>query len=95
MQDTYVDQGLFIFLVQMLRTVSILLLTLNWSEHFIWCVCFQICSGNNNLSLLHAFEVISLINKGATSPYVQEWIGILLKFNDIFLHCTGIECQPF
>ena len=22
--------------------------TLNWSEHFIWWVCFQICSGINN-----------------------------------------------
>ena len=35
------------------------LLTLNWSEHFIWCGCFQICSGNNNTSLLwYACEVI-------------------------------------
>ena len=50
------------------------LLTLNWSEHFIWCGCFQICSGNNNTSslLLYACKVIHLINKGVTSPYVQE-----------------------
>ena len=49
------------------------LLTLNWSEHFIWYGCFQICSGNNNISLLlYACEVIHLINKGVTSSYVQE-----------------------
>ena len=48
------------------------LLTLNWSEHFIWCGCFQICSGNNNTLLLYAFEVIHLINKGVTLLYVQE-----------------------
>ena len=28
------------------------LLTPNWSEHFIRCGYFQICSGNNNTSLL-------------------------------------------
>ena len=49
------------------------LLTLNWSEHFIRCGCFQICSENNNTSLLlYACEVIHLINKGVISPYVQE-----------------------
>ena len=49
------------------------LLTLNWSEPFIPWGCFQICSANNNASLLlHACEVIHLVNKGVTSPYVQE-----------------------
>ena len=43
------------------------------SEHFIWCSCYEICTGNNNTSLLlYACEVIHLINKGVTSPYVQE-----------------------
>ena len=49
------------------------LLSLNCSEHFIWCGCFQICSENNNTSLLlYACEVIHLINKDVTSLYVQE-----------------------
>ena len=49
------------------------LLTLNWSEHFIRCGCFQICIGNNNTSLLlYACEVIHLINMCVTSPYDQE-----------------------
>ena len=48
------------------------LLTLNLSEHFIWCGCFQICSGNNNASLLYTCEVIHLIRKRVTLPYVQE-----------------------
>ena len=49
------------------------LITLNWSEHLISCGCFQLCSGSNNISLLlYACEVIHLINKGVTSPYVQE-----------------------
>ena len=47
------------------------LLTLNWSEHFIWLGCFQICSGNNNTSLfLYGCDVMHLIKKGAISPYV-------------------------
>ena len=33
--------------------------------------CFQI-SSENNKSLLHAFQVIYLLNKSVTSPYVQE-----------------------
>ena len=46
------------------------LLTLNWSEHFIRCGCFHICSANNNTSLLLcACEAIHLINKGVISPY--------------------------
>ena len=48
------------------------LLTLNWSEHFIRWGCFQICSGNNNTSLLYACQVIHLINQGVISPYFQE-----------------------
>ena len=62
---------------------------------------FQICSGNNNASLLlHACEVIHLINKGVISPYVHEQRGMLLKFNILRLHyiphyCDGIEGQPF
>ena len=63
------------------------LLTLNWSEHSIWCGCFQIYSGNNNTSLLlYACEVIHLISKGVISAYVQEQREILLKFNILRLH---------
>ena len=41
------------------------LLTMNWSEHFIRCGCFQICNGNNNTSLLvHACEVIQFDKQG-------------------------------
>ena len=48
-------------------------LSLNCSEHFIRCGCFQVCRGNNNTSLLlYACEIIHLINKRVTSPYVQE-----------------------
>ena len=68
------------------------LLTLNWSEHFIRCGCFQICSGNNNTLLLYACEVIHLINKGVTSSYVQEQGGILLKFNVLRLHYVTHYC---
>ena len=52
------------------------LLILNWPEHFIWRRCFEICSGNNNTSLLHDL-VIHSINKGVTSSYVQEQGEIL------------------
>ena len=34
-------------------------LTLDWSEHFIWCGCFQICSGNNNTLLLYVIIIVS------------------------------------
>ena len=64
------------------------LLTLNWSEHLIWWGFFQICSKNN----LHACEVVHLINKGMTSPYVQEQGGILLKFNIFHLHYVTHYC---
>ena len=58
---------------------------------------FQICCGNNNTSLLHACEVIYLINKGMISPYAQEQGEILLKFNILRVHyvthyCARIEC---
>ena len=53
------------------------LLTLNWSQHFIWWDCFQICSGNNNTLLLYAYEVTHLVNKGVTRPYVQEEARVL------------------
>ena len=63
------------------------LLTLNWPEHFIWCGCFLIYSGNNNTSLLlYACEVLHLINKSVTSPYVQKQGGLLLKPNILRLH---------
>ena len=84
----------------MLKTVS-RLLTQNWSEHFIRWDFFQICSGNNNASLLlYTCEVIHLINKGVISRYVQEKGGILLKFNILRLqyvthNYTWIECQLF
>ena len=77
------------------------LLTMIWSEHFIRWGFFQICSGNNNTSLLlYACELSYLISKGMIFPYVQEQGGILLKFNILRLHfvthrCTCIECQPF
>ena len=45
------------------------LLTPNWSEHFVWCGCSQICSGNSNTSLLYACKVIHLMKKGVTLPY--------------------------
>ena len=66
---------------------------MNWSEHFIRWSFFQICSGiNNNTLLLYACEVIHLINKGVISPYVQEWGGILLKFNILRLHNATHYC---
>ena len=49
------------------------LLTMIWSEHFIRWGFFQICSGNNNTSLLlYACELSYLISKGMIFPYVQE-----------------------
>ena len=69
------------------------LLTLNSSEHFIWCGCFQICSGNDNISLLlYVCEIIHLINKGITSLYVQEQGGTLLKFYILCLHYITHHC---
>ena len=54
------------------------LLTLNWSEHVVLWVVFQISSGNNNTSLLlYACEAIYFTNKGVISPDVQEKGGIL------------------
>ena len=71
------------------------LLTLNQSEHFIQLGFFQICSRNNNTSLLfYACEVIHLINKGVISRYVQEQSGILLKFNDICLYYLTHYLRP-
>ena len=58
-----------------------------------------ISSENNNTTLLLcACEVIHLINEGVISPYVQEYGGILLKFNILRLHyvthyCAWIECH--
>ena len=76
MRDTCIDQELCIFLVEMLKTVSISFINsklLNWLEHFILRDCFQFYSGNNNKSLLlYACEVIHLINKSANSQDVQE-----------------------
>ena len=43
------------------------LLTLNWQQYFIRWGCFQICSGSKSTLLLHACEVIHLINKGVCS----------------------------
>ena len=69
------------------RTLISLPQTLNWSKHFIGWGCFEICCGNNNtLLLLYACDVIHLINKGLTLPYVQEQGGILLKFNILRFH---------
>ena len=42
---------------------------------------FQICSRNNKTSLLYAWEVICLINRGVILPFVQKQGGILLKFD--------------
>ena len=44
------------------------LLALNWSEHFIWWGYFQICSGDNNTSLLYACH--SFDKQGVISLYV-------------------------
>ena len=99
MQDTYIDRGFCIFLMQMLKTVIISFI--NWSEHFIWWGCFQVCSGNNNTSLLlNACEDINLINKGVISPYIKKYGEILLKFNIFSLHyirhyCASNKCQLF
>ena len=93
MRDTYIDRGLCIFFVQMLKAVSISFVNSELAEHFIWRGCFQICSGNYNTSLLlYACEVIHLINKGATSPYVQVYGRILLKFNILCLHYATHYC---
>ena len=72
-QENHIDRELCIFLVRCSKQSVSCLLTLNCSEHFIRWGCFQICSGNNNVSLLlYASEVIHLINKGVISHYVQE-----------------------
>ena len=85
MRDIYIDRELCIFLVLILNIVSHLL-TLNWSKHFIRWGCFQICSENNDASLLlYACEVIHLINKGVISPYVQVQGGILLIILSVFI----------
>ena len=48
---------------------------------------FQIRSRNSKTSLLlHAWEVIYLINKGVISSYVLEQGGMLLKFNILCPH---------
>ena len=72
--DTYFDQGLCIFFIQMLKTVSILFI--NWSKHFIILRgSFQIYSGNNTFLLLYAFfVVINLISKGVIEQYVHGWV---------------------
>ena len=61
--------------------------------------CLQICSRNNNTSLLlYACEVIYLISKDVISPYVRGQGGILLNFNilsSLTHYCTRNECQPF
>ena len=61
MLETYIDPGLCIFLAWVLKTVSILFINSELAR----AGCFQICSGNNNISLLlYACEVIHLIKKG-------------------------------
>ena len=60
---------------------------------------FQICSRNNKILLLYAWEVIYLINKGVIAPYVQVQGEMLLKFDILHFHYVThwarIECQPF
>ena len=91
MGDTYFDREVCIFLVPMLKTVTIsfidskLVITL-YSVGFL-----SNCSGNNNTSLLlYASEVIHFINKGVISPHVQELGGILLKFNILSSLCSTL-----
>ena len=72
MWDTYIDQGLCIFLMQILKTVNISSINRDLVRSLYSVGCFQICSGNNTSLLLYVFEVIHLINKGVISPYVQE-----------------------
>ena len=62
----------------MLKTVSILYGNSELVKHFIQWGSFLICSGNNNiLFLMYACEVMHLINKALTTPYVQVKGGIL------------------
>ena len=71
MRDTFtLTEGFVLSIYKYLKQSVTPLITLNWSEHFIRWRCFQICSGNNKSLLLHACEVIHLINKGVTSLYV-------------------------
>ena len=71
MRDIYIDQELCIFLMQMLKTVSISFIDSELVRTLHSMGCFQICSGNSNTSLLlYAYEVIHLINKDVISRYV-------------------------
>ena len=74
------------------QSVSILL-TVSSSEHFIRWGYFQICSGNINASLLlYTCEVTHLIKKGVISSHVQEYGGILSKFNILGLRYVTHYC---
>ena len=82
-----------IFLMQMLKTVSITFFNseLTRTLYSVWFL--QICSGNNNTSLLlYDCKDIHLINKSVTSPYAQAQGGILLKFNILCLHYVTHHC---
>ena len=72
MQDTFTLIEGFVFSSYRYSKQSVYrLITLTWSEHISRLGCFQI-SSENNKSLLHAFQVIYLLNKSVTSLYVQE-----------------------
>ena len=66
MRDTYIDRGLCIFLMQMLKAVSISFINceLVWTLYLL--VCF--CSGNKN-TLFYASDVTHLISKGVIPMY--------------------------
>ena len=56
------------------------LLTLNWSEHFIWRVYLQMWSANNNISLLsHTCEVIP------TRVWLHHMLNSRVEYFHIFL----------
>ena len=67
----YIDQGLCMFLIQMLIIVGISFINSELVKTLYSVGLLQICSGNNNASfLLYAWEDMHLINKDVTSLYV-------------------------
>ena len=72
MRGTYTDRRLCIFLMQMLKTVSISFINCELVKTLYSVGCIPICSGSNNTLLLYACEVIYLKSNGVISLYVQE-----------------------
>ena len=74
--DTYIDRGLCIFLMQMLKTVSI---------SFINCEFIRTLYSVGLILNLQRKQVMILL-------YVQEQGGILFKFNFLRLHYVTDNC---